>query len=1033
MNIFMMLLVLIGLGIFSFQSLPIDAVPDITDVQVQINTKVPALTPETTETTITYPIEIGMNTIPNVKGVRSITRFGLSQVTVIFDEGMSIFLARQLVSEKLQTLDLPNGVTPEMGPISTGLGEIVHYTLKVKKPATTEKQRKIQLMKLRTLQDWDVIPRLLTVKGVAEVNTIGGYPERYYVKPDIKKLTYYGIHFDQIVDAISQSQNTGGGYIEQSASQLIVQGSGILKSVNDIENVVIRQLENFETIQVKDIAKVELDENIRTGAASCNGTECVVGTVFMLLGENSRTVSADSVSKLKKIKTSLPNWVDIEILYNRSDLVDGTIATVEHNLGYGAVLVIIILFLLVGNLRIAVITTVTIPLAMLSMIIIMRIAGVSGNLMSLGALDFGVIIDGAVIVMDNIARVVSQKIKDNGKALTRAQVKETVLSATKQIRQAAGFGQLIIVIVFLPLLGLTGVEGKMFKPMAQTFAFALGAAFILSFSVVPALAGTFISGKMKTTEPWLMRKIQEIYEPMRDFVFRMKYASIGFAVALLIAGFALFSTLGSVFIPQLYEGSLAIQMIRPVNISLTQSIKLQEMTEKVVLESFKEVKSIFGRLGTSEISTDPMGFNLSDTYVMLNHTDEWLKINGEVRTPAQLAEAIKAKIQLEVPGQRVLITQPIQMRFNELLEGIRADVSLKISGKDLSKLDELGNKAAAILKAMPDAGDVESEMQGKSPVLDIVPNQKMLAKLGIRKSNLLQTVEIALAGKQANFLYKNSIRLPVYARLSLENRADLDTIRNLPIPVSNDATMPLSLLADIRFIGQYTTIKREDSQRRVAIMINPKGEDTEGFVNRADALLKKKLKMPTGYFMEWGGKFKNLQTARARLMILAPLALLLVFIMTFAAFKRMIPTLLVFMAVPFALVGGAINLVIMDLPFSISAGVGFIALLGISVLNALVLISFLNQLKSEGLTGAELIQKGTMLRIRAILMTALAAALGFLPMMLATGLGAEVQRPVATVVVGGVLTSTIVSLFILPLFYSILEKRIEVADDAMSH
>lgn len=1032
MNVFMMTFVLIGVGVYSFQSLPIDAVPDITDVQVQINSRVPALAPETTENTITYPIEISMNTIPNVKGVRSITRFGLSQVTVIFDEGMDIYLARQLVSEKLQTIELPEGVTPEMGPISTGLGEIVHYTLKAKKPETDPKQRKIQLMKLRTIQDWDVIPRLLTVRGVAEVNTIGGYPEQYYVKPSPVKLVYYGIHFDQIVEAIAQNQNTGGGTIEQTSSQLIVQGSGILKTVEDIENIVIKQLENFETIRVGDVAKVELDENIRTGAATCNGKECVVGTVFMLLGENSRSVSRDSAKRLAEIKSSLPDWVDIEIMYNRSSLVDGTLATVEKNLGFGALLVVVILFLLVGNIRVAVITALTIPLAMLSMLILMRISGVSGNLMSLGALDFGVIIDGAVIVMDNIARVVSQKIKDMKRPLTRTEVRDTVLASTKQIRQSAGFGQLIIVIVFLPLLGLTGVEGKMFRPMAQTFSFALASAFVLSFSVIPALAGTFLSGNMKTTEPWLTRKIKAMYEPLRDLVFKFQITALAFSGVLLIAGLALFATLGSVFIPQLYEGAIAVQLIRPENINVSQSVRMGELTEDVA-NQFTEVDVVFSRIGTSEISTDPMGVNISDTFVMLKNKSEWPRIKGSRRTPAELAETIKKQIQLEVPGQRVLVTQPIQMRFNELLEGIRADVSLKIFGKDLETLDQLGQQAAQILKSMPDSGDVESELQGKSPILDIVPKQEMLASMGIRKSNLLETVEIALAGKKANYLYQNSIRLPIYARLSREKRANLNTISNLPVPIANDATMPLRMLADIQIVGQYTTIKRENSQRRVAIMINPKGQDTEGFVIKAHQLLKSKLKLPTGYYMEWGGNFKNLQTARTRLMILAPMALLLVFIMTFAAFKRMLPTLLVFAAIPFAMVGGVINLVIMGLPFSISAGVGFIALLGIAVLNALVLISFLNQLKAEGMTGKELIQQGTMIRIRAILMTALAAALGFLPMMLATGLGAEVQRPIATVVVGGVITSTFMSLFLLPLLYSMLENHIDVAEDAKSH
>jgi len=1031
-EIFFIILILLGLGFYSFRSLPIDAVPDITNVQVQVNTRVPALTPETTETIITYPIEIAMNSIPNVDSIRSITRFGLSQVTIIFEDGTDIYFARQLVNEKLQTVELPGDVQPELGPVSTGLGEIVHYTLKAKEPEKNTEKRNIQLMKLRTVQEWDIIPRILNVKGVAEVNSIGGYEERYYVKPNLKKLAYYGIHLDELSDALEQNYNSGGGFLEQTANQLIIQGTGIFKTLSEVEDVVVRQLENLQTIRIKDIAEISYDKELRTGAAVCGAKECVLGSVFMLMGENSRQVAFDAVNKLNEIKKDLPEWVDLEILYNRSELVDGTIQTVTHNLVYGALLVIIILFALVGNFRVALITAFTIPLAMLSMIFLMRLSGTSGNLMSLGALDFGVIIDGAVIVMDSIARTLQQKKSEHKQTLTRTEIKEIVVSATLSIRQAAGYGQLIIVIVFIPMFGLTGVEGKMFTPMAIAFCFALVSAFVFSFTIIPSLAAQFLSGDMNEKEPWLSRTLKTGYLPLLKLVMKVKFAFVFIAASALLGGFLVFKSLGGIFMPELYEGAIAVQLIRPMDINLTQSVKLEQITEEVILE-FEEVSNVFSRIGTAEISTDPMGVNLSDTFVMLKPRNQWPEVEGNVRTPKELGLAIKKKIQKEVPGQRVLLTQPIRMRFNELLEGIRADLSLKIFGKNLETLDALSQKAVSLIKRMPNSGDVEAESQGKSPILDIVPRTKVLTGLGIGKKQILDAIEIALAGKKVNYIYQDSIRVPVYIRLDSEIRNNMTNIKNLPIPISFNYTLPLHEVAEIKIAEQYTTIKRENSKRRSAIMLNPSGSDTEGFVKSANEKLQKELSLPPGYYLEWGGKFKNMQQARTRLFILAPLALCLVFFIIFTAFKKIIPTLLIFISVPFALVGGALNLFIMGLPFSISAGVGFIALMGIAVLNSLVLVSYLNKLKFEGKSGEELILTGATLRLRAILMTATAAALGFLPMMLATGLGAEVQRPLATVVVGGIITSTLMSLFLLPVLYSLFEKYIEVSDDSIQH
>jgi cobalt-zinc-cadmium resistance protein CzcA len=1013
------------LGWSAYQTLPIDAVPDITNVQVQINTPVKGLMPSEIEKFVTFPIESGMGGVPDIEEMRSISRFGLSQVTIVFKEGTDIYRARQLVSEKLQNIQrkLPGGVQPVMGPISTGLGEIYFYSLEAKEPKKNEQERIEQLMEIRSINEWTIQPRLLTVKGVAEVNTIGGFEKQFFVQPRMDDLSRYGIHLHELVEAIkSNNRNTGGGYIQQTAEQLLIQANGLLQSVEDIRNIPIKKMASFETVSVKDIADVRLDKEIRTGAALINGEEAVQGTVLMLLNENSRSVSIDVDERVREIQKSLPDWVEMKILYNRSDLVNSTLSTVQHNLLYGALLVALLLLILLGDLRVAVITVITIPLALLATFIWMKVFNISGNLMSLGALDFGIIIDGAVIVIDNCVRVVRKRANALGKTLSREEIQKAVIDATIEIRSAAGFGQIIIVIVFLPLFALTGVESKMFTPMAATFCFALGSAFVLSFSTIPALAAMFLSGKQKDKEPYVMRLFSKIYAPIISLALRFKFLIIGFGVASIITGGILFSKLGADFLPQLDEGSIVIQFVRPTNISIDQSIELQSLSEKIILE-FKEIDKVFSRIGVAEIATDPMGVNMSDTFVMLKDKKLWPEIKGKKRSKEELILALKQILEESIPGQALIFSQPLQLRFNELLEGVRTDVSFKVFGEDIDVLSEIATKAASIIKKVEGAGDTEAEIKGKSPVLRITPDTKELSNLGISKENVLTTVETAIGGTEAGHLYQGVMKFPIIVRLSEKDRSDIESIKKVPVGVSDNLTVPIDKVASVKIAETYSDIRRESAKKRVAVLINVRGRDTQSFVSDAKAQIEAKLEIPSGYYVEWGGSFKNLEKAKSRLMFLVPLALALVLFMIYLAFGSILQTLVVASCIPMAMVGGVIALLINGLEFSISAAVGFIALSGIAVLNGVVLVSYFNQLKLSGETGDDLIKKGTSLRLRPVMMTALTDVFGFVPMMLATGAGASVQRPLATVVVGGIISATILTLIVLPVVYRSLESR----------
>lgn len=1014
-------------GWVTFQNLPIDAVPDVTNNQVQINTAVDGLSPEETESNVTFPIETAMRGLPGVTEVRSLTRFDLSQVTVIFEDEVEIYRARQLVAERLQSVSetLPPGVLPQPGPVSSGLGEIVHYSIEAEKIETGAKRLE-QLMEMRTIQEWFVKPRLLTVKGVAEVNTIGGFERQFHIQPNREKMAKYGVQFSELIEAIGKTnRNVGGGYVQQTGEQFLVQAVGLLKEIEDIKAVPLKSLETFQTITIADVATVSLATGLRSGAGLVRAREAVVGTVMMLMGENSRTVAIRVAERLKEIQQGLPKGYRLETLYIRSDLVSSTISTVEHNLLTGAFLVIVILALLMGNLRAALITAVTIPISLLVSFIAMKYFNISGNLMSLGALDFGIIVDGTVILLDHCVRVIQDRSNVLKRSLTKEELQKAVYDATVHIRTAAGFGQLIIVVVFLPIFSLVGVEGKMFRPMAATFIIAILAALILSFTTAPALASLLMTGKVADKEPWLMKKLEHLYAPILAFVLHHKLATVSAGVLSTIVGVILFVNLGGEFLPQLDEGTLLVQTTRPVNVSIDQSVVLQAKTEEIA-SSFPEVAYTFSKIGTSEIANDPMGVHQADTYIMYKPEKDWPLIDGKRRSRSNVADAIIEKLDAELPGQSVLRSQPIQMRFNDLLEGSKSDVAVKVFGDDMDKLSSITTQIASIVEKINGAGEVETELRGTSPLLRVTPKKDILRKMGVPTEKVLETISIALGGREASQLYEGVRRFPIYVRLAESERSNLSAIRNLPVGIGNNASVPLQEVADVRFEEAYGTIVREDGQRRAAVLINPKGRDTESFVNEARKAVIEQVKLPEGYYVEWTGTFRNLQEAKSRLLVLAPLALLLVLMMIYAAFKSVGETLLIFACVPMALVGGVLGLLLNGLPFSITAGVGFIALSGIAVLNGVVLMNYFNDLRKEGLDSRTIVTRGALLRLRPVLMTALVDIFGFLPMMLSTSIGAEVQKPLASVVIGGIVSSTLLTLLVLPALYLAFDKYMKI-------
>lgn len=1014
-------------GIWSAFRIGVDAVPDITSPQVQINTPVAALAVEEVETSVTVPIEMEMAGLPGMVELRSLSKFGLSQVTMTFEDDVNLYLTRQLVTERLaRAADrLPSTVTPTLAPVATGLGEIVYYTLRYR-PDAAEKpaDRTEQLQQLRLLHDFTVKPLLRATPGLAEVNAIGGFEKQIVVQPDPTKLAASGVSFEQLVGVIRAStENAGGGVLEIGGEAVVVRADTRAKTLADISTLPVKFAGTPRPLLVRDFAEVTIGSAVRAGASTHNGEETVTGAAIMLAGENSRLVAERAVARLKAIQAKLPPGIEIQVVYDRSDLVNATIKTVETNLFEGAVLVAVILFAFLGNLRAALIVALAIPLSFLFLLTGMAQAKLSANLMSLGAIDFGLIVDGAVVMVENILRHVAEKQHALGRQLTREERFAEVRVSAREVARPMFFGVLIITLVYVPILALSGIEGKMFKPMAIAVMLALGGSLVLALTLMPALASWFISGRISEKEGWLVRITKAAYTPLLGAAFRFRWLVVAGALVIVATSGWLFTRLGAEFIPQLDEGSISIQMIRGNSVALADSVELQRRSEKLLLKQFPEISHIFTRIGTSEIAMDPMGPNVADTYVFLHPREEWRKSDDGPVSKLQLIDLMRRELVATLPGQTYLFTQPIQMRFNEMMAGARADLSLKIYGDDYTELETAAAAARDILRTVPGGGDVEFETLGRVPTLEITPKREALQGLNLHADEINAVIATALAGEEAGGVMEGSRRYEVVVRLPEAQRLDLAALRELPVTTNDHVQVPLHRIADIAAVDRIGSISREDTQRRVGILINVRGRDTESFVREADAKLRAGLKLPPGYFYEFGGQFENLQAARARLALIVPAALALIFVLIYASFGSARQSALIFVSVPLAVTGGVFALWLRGIPFTISAAVGFIALSGIAVLNGIMLISFINQLRRDGRPLREAVLEGTLTRLRPKLMTALVASLGFVPMAISTGAGAEVQRPLATVVIGGIVTSTFLTLIVLPILYDWVEGR----------
>ena len=1024
-------LLMAGVGIASYQKLPIDAVPDITNVQVQINSAAAGFSPLETEQRITFPIETAMAGLPGLQQTRSLSRSGLSQVTVIFKDGTDLFFARQLVNERLQVAreQLPDGIETAMGPISTGLGEIFLWTVEAEDGVRKEDGTPYTPTDLRVIQDWIIKPQLRNVPGVAEINTIGGFAKEYQIAPDPKRLAAYNLTLNDLVTALERNNaNVGAGYIERSGEQLLIRAPGQVASIDDIANIVITTSDGTP-IRVRNVAQVDIGRELRTGAATENGREVVLGTVFMLIGENSRSVSQAVAKKLEEINRSLPEGVVAVTVYDRTNLVEKAIATVKKNLFEGALLVVAVLFLFLGNIRAALITAMVIPLAMLFTFTGMFTNKVSANLMSLGALDFGIIVDGAVVIVENAIRRLAHAQQRHGRLLTRSERLHEVFAAAKEARRALIFGQLIIMVVYLPIFALTGVAGKMFHPMAFTVVIALLGAMILSVTFVPAAIALFVTGKVKEEENFVMRSARRVYGPVLNWVIVRRPLVFGLAALTIVVSGLVASRMGSEFIPSLSEGDFAQQALRVPGTSLTQSVQMQQQLEKTLLAQVPEIERVFARTGTAEIASDPMPPNISDSYVMLKPKDQW-------PNPKKSREAIIADIQRAsaiVPGSVYELSQPIQLRFNELISGVRSDVAVKVFGDDMAVLNQTAGEIAETLQKLNGASEVKVEQTSGLPVLTINIDRDKAARFGLNVGDVQDTIAVAVGGRQAGTLYEGDRRFDMVVRLSDTLRTDIDGLSRLLIPVPALASstsgqlgfIALSQVASLDLVLGPNQISRENGKRLVIVSANVRGRDIGSFVEEAEAAITTQVKVPAGYWTTWGGQFEQLKEASERLRIVVPVALLLVFGLLFMMFNNLKDGLLVFTGIPFALTGGIMALWLRDIPLSISAGVGFIALSGVAVLNGLVMIAFIRNLREEGRSLSVAIHEGALTRLRPVLMTALVASLGFIPMALATGTGAEVQRPLATVVIGGIISSTLLTLLVLPALYQWAHRRDE--------
>ncbi len=1006
-------LVIIGIGVWSYQYLPIDAVPDITNVQVQINTSAPGYSPLESEQRITYPVETALYGLPNLAYTRSLSRYGLSQVTVVFEEGTDIYFARNLINARLGAIKsaLPAGIEPEMGPISTGLGEIFMYTVSAESDAAQPNGQPYDATALREIQDWIIKPQLAQVKGVIEVNSIGGYNKQYHVLPDPKKLLTFGVSIDDLSSALrANNDNRGAGYIERNGQQFLVRSPGQLETIEDIGNVIVAEHESVP-IKISDVADIAIGKELRTGAATQNGVETVLGTAMMLIGENSRSVARDVAMKLEAIQASLPEGVVAEAVYDRTALVDKAINTVTKNLLEGALLVIVVLFLLLGNLRAALITAAVIPLSMLMTVTGMVRTGVSANLMSLGALDFGLIVDGAVIIVENAVRRLAEAQRVGGIQPLKERL-NTVYEATSEVIRPSLFGVAIITVVYIPIFSLTGVEGKMFHPMAATVVMALISAMILSLTLVPAAVAVFLRGKISEKESIIIGSIKKAYEPLLLLALKFRWFVVVSAAVLVSVCLWVASTLGSEFIPQLNEGDIALHALRIPGTGLEQAVEMQEILEERI-QSFPEVEKVFARIGTPEVATDPMPPNVADNFVILKPVSEWPDPN---KTKEQLVSEMEQSLK-ELPGNNYEFTQPIQMRFNELISGVRADLGIKVFGDDLDQLVSTANEILSAVNSVSGAADARVEQVTGLPTLSVTPDRTALGRYGLNVIDLQDWVSAAIGGESAGIIYEGDRRFELVVRLPETLRRDIEALSFLPIPLPNGEYVPLEEVADLDISPAPAQISRENGKRRVVVTANVRGRDLGSFVEDIQAQIASEVDLPAGYWLDYGGTFEQLESASKRLSIVVPITLMIILgilVMAFASFKD---ALIIFSGVPLALTGGVLSLLIRDMPLSISAGIGFIALSGVAVLNGLVMVAFIKDLWHEKGDLLLAVTEGALTRLRPVLMTALVASLGFIPMALNTGTGAEVQRPLATVVIGGILSSTLLTLLVLPVLY----------------
>lgn len=1026
-----------ALGIYNYQKLPIDAVPDITNVQVQINTEASGYSPLETEQRVTYPLETVMAGLPNLKQTRSLSRYGLSQITVIFEDGTDIYFARQMISERLQEAReyLPTGVTPRMGPISTGLGEIYLWTVEAKEGAKKADGSPYTPMDLREIQDWIIKPQLRNVPGVTEINSIGGYAKEYQVAPVAERLASYGLNMQDIITALERNNgNVGAGYIEKRGEQLLIRTPGQVQSIADIGNIILGNVQGVP-IRIRDVGEVEIGRELRTGAATENGREVVLGTVFMLIGQNSRTVSQAVDKKMVEINRTLPEGVHAVTVYDRTVLVDKAINTVKKNLLEGAILVIVVLFLFLGNFRAALITAMVIPLSMLFTFSGMVTYKVSANLMSLGALDFGIIVDGAVVIVENCVRRLAHAQAAAGRSLNRSERFHEVFAAAKEARRPLIFGQLIIMVVYLPIFALSGVEGRMFHPMAFTVVIALVGAMILSITFIPAAVALFIGDKVAEKENALMHAAKRWYAPALDYVMGNKPVVLTFAFVLVLLSGLLVTRMGSEFVPNLNEGDIAIQSLRIPGTSLTQSIEMQKQLETALTKAHPEIQRVVSRIGTAEIASDPMPPNISDGLVMIKPESEWPEPK---KSRAELLAAIQ-KTAAQLPGNNYEFSQPIQLRFNELISGVRSDVAVKLFGDDMDVLNDTAAKISAVMGKIPGAAEVKVEQTTGLPMLTVNIDREKTARYGLNVADVQDTIATAIGGREAGTLFQGDRRFDILVRLPENVRNDLDAIRRLPLPLPREQAgatrtsfIPLSEVATLDLAPGPNQVSRENGKRRIVVSANVRGRDIGSFVSEAEEQIAQQVKIPSGYWTSWGGQFEQLQSATERLQLVIPVALALVFTLLFVMFGNMKDGLLVFSGIPFALTGGIIALWLRDIPISISAAVGFIALSGVAVLNGLVMITFIRSLREEGHKLAAAVREGALTRLRPVLMTALVASLGFVPMAIATGTGAEVQRPLATVVIGGILSSTVLTLLVLPLLYRMAYRKEEEAESTVN-